>query len=193
MALTERFSFVTVMDVKVYEADVLTTETYTYAQLVDDAFIQAVPMVTELASIDSLSISNITQEGPRKEARGGLYAQPKVRYGKTMRLEMEDVLLNKAALVALGAANVNVSESAITVDETFQTAKLLIGKTFVVDKATGNRVTSYIVFPRFLPDSIFNLSMESEGDAAVISLAGELFPDSDDRFYILDVTPDAIT
>ena len=143
MALTERFAFVTVMDVKVYEGTIFETgeegDEYTYANVMYDAFDPASPEdLTVLATIDTLSISNITQEGPRKEARGGLYAQPQVRYGKTMKLEMEDVLMNSDALVALGAAN--FSTGTLTVDETFQTAKVLVGKTFVVDKATGERV-----------------------------------------------------
>src|SRR6056297_1217698 len=105
MALSDKFAFVTVMDVKVYDGDVMDTgnelEGYTYAEIVHDAYVSETPAGTPLATIDSLSISNISQEGPRKEARGGLYAQPKVRYGKTMRLEMEDVLVNADALSAL--------------------------------------------------------------------------------------------
>lgn len=193
MALTDRFSFVTVMEIKVYEGTAIETggdfEGYTYSEIVDDAFITE--SVTPLATINTLSISNITQEGPRKEARGGLYAQPKVRYGKTMRLEMEDVLVNTEALDALGAANVTgtADDWTVTVDETFQTHKILVGRTFVVDKATGDRVWTYIIVPRFLPDSIFDLTMESEGDVGVMNLGGEIFADADDQFYVLDVFP----
>lgn len=196
MALTN-FGFVTVMDIKVYEGTIFATgeeaNGYTYGEVAFDAYgdgtLPAADVLTVLATIDSLSISNISQEGPRKEARGGLYAQPKVRYGKTMRLEMEDVLVNSEALDALGAAN--VTAGVITMDETFQTHKVLVGKTFVVNKATGDREWTYVVFPRFLPDSIFDLTMESEGDIGVMSLAGELFADADDKFFVLDVTPTA--
>jgi hypothetical protein len=43
-------------------------------------------------TLDSLRMSNITTEGPTKTVKGGLYAATQMRYGKTMRLEMEDVI-----------------------------------------------------------------------------------------------------
>ena len=65
-----RFGFVTVMKPTFYE----------------------VGTGTPLFTIDSLRISNITQEGPSKTVKGGLYANTQMRYGKAMRLEMEDVV-----------------------------------------------------------------------------------------------------
>jgi hypothetical protein len=43
-------------------------------------------------TLDTLRISNFTEEGPRKTAKGGLNAEVVMRYGKTARLEMEDVV-----------------------------------------------------------------------------------------------------
>lgn len=68
-----RFGFVTVMKPKFYSLGQSVNE--------DPIF-----------EIDSLRISNITQEGPSKTVKGGLYGNTQMRYGKTMRLEMEDVV-----------------------------------------------------------------------------------------------------
>jgi len=43
-------------------------------------------------TLDSLRISNFTMEGPTKTSKGGLNAETIFRYGKTARLEMEDVV-----------------------------------------------------------------------------------------------------
>ncbi len=69
-----RFGFVTVMKPKFYSL----------SQNVEDE--------EPIFEIDSLRISNITQEGPSKTVKGGLYGNTQMRYGKTMRLEMEDVV-----------------------------------------------------------------------------------------------------
>ena len=79
------FAFVTVFNAKVYEAD---------------DFEANGTAATQLALLDSLSVSNFTQEGPNKTAKGGLYANTLLRYGKTMRLEMEDVIGRLEALEA---------------------------------------------------------------------------------------------
>lgn len=42
--------------------------------------------------IDTLKIANFTQEGPTKTVSGGQYANPLIKYGKTMSVEMQDAL-----------------------------------------------------------------------------------------------------
>ena len=191
MALADKFAFVTVMNVKVISpAIVFGTETgeyENYKTLANDLKAGDV-----LATIDSLSISNLTQEGPRKEARGGLYAKPLVRYGKTMRLEMEDVMASIEALDKLGIVNVTRYETGpkdgdiqkIEINETFPKSMMLLGETFIANE-DGDREHIYILFPRFLPDGIFDLTMESEGDIGMINIHGELFPDGDDAFFVV--------
>lgn len=132
--------------------------------------------IKPIAFLDSLTISNITEEGPRKEARGGKNARPIVRYGKTMRLEAEDVLFNLDALKALTAADISLDRSEITFNEIFPKDISILGDTYVLDKTTGDKKNVYLLFNSFLPDGILDITMESEGDIGVMSLAGELFP-----------------
>ena len=90
MADLTSFAFATVMDIYGLK------ESNISAKL--DPLVEAVGLGTEVADtaydfkLDSLTISNITQEGPTKEARGGIHNKPLIRHKKTMRLEMEDVV-----------------------------------------------------------------------------------------------------
>ena len=173
MALYADLSFVTVMDVKVLP---LGTTAATGV----------------ISTLDCLTISNITQEGPRKEARGGINATPCVRYGKTMRLEMEDVVMRMDALESFfdvtltGSAPSSVT--AISFTETFAKGITLVGETYVVDKSTGDRAKVYIIFYNFLPDSVTDITMESEGDIGMITLAGELFANDSGQFFTISET-----
>ena len=165
MALPTNFSVVTVMNVKVYAANA------------DFASLPGTP----LAELDSLRISNITQEGPRKESRGGVDAMPIIRHGKTMRLEMEDVIANTEALEALGF--VKIVGNDIQVNDTFGKSLKLVGETFVIKEEDGTRQWVKFFIHDFLPDGIFDLTMESEGDVGVVNIAGELFANECGIFY----------
>ena len=171
MALTLKdFSFVTVMGVEVFSAEVDFDET----------------LPEPIAELDSLTISNITQEGPEKEARGGIHSEPIVRFRKTVRLEMEDVVARLDAFEALFGANIYKTGSDIEgfgVTDKFAKMISLKGKTFVIDKETGDRRWVEIIFKRFLPDSVFDMTMEAEGDIGLINVAGELFPDDCGEYF----------
>ena len=169
-----QFGFVTVMDVTVNYAWDSDLEEY-----------------TKELEIDSLRISNITQEGPRKESRGGMNAKPLVRYGKTMRLEMEDVIMKAKSFEAFMGAEL-VMDSGVPTDlerilvkEVFSKPCKIEGTTYVIDKDTGEREYVDITIFKFLPDSIFELTMESEGDVGVMNIAGEIFPNECGVFYVL--------
>lgn len=165
MALYTNLAFVTVMEVKVLPSNT----TYITADVID--------------TLDCLTISNITQEGPRKEVRGGLNATPCIRYGKTMRLEMEDVVMRMSSLESFfdvdltGTAPSAVTKIAFT--DTFAKPVVLVGKTYTIDKTTGNKSDAWITFFNFLPDSVTDIMMESEGDVGTVKLAGELFAITD--------------
>ncbi len=146
-----------------------------------------VPALEKICSLDTLKVASVSQEGPTKTITGGQYANPLVKFGKTSRLEIQDALGNAEALEALaGLLNEwNYSPTAtIPPTETrgiygvhsgtrFEGPKTLIGDTFFVDRA-GNQVETKIIFYQFLPDSLFNLAQDSEGDAAVFDLNGDL-------------------
>jgi hypothetical protein len=237
-----KFAFVTVFNAKVYEAsDYETNGTG----------------ATEVANLDSLSVSNFTQEGPNKTAKGGLYANTLLRYGKTMRLEMEDVIgkldslkafmgveekdisgdqvktfeasdgqtdfdlndadatvtlvevnseddstaTDTAGVVKLTAAasegdiiTVHYSTTGTTTDivvtDKFAGLKAIVGETFLVDD-NGNKNWINVVIPKFLPDSIFNQTMEAEGDFGVISIAGDIQANDCGEFYYFTDNPNS--
>ena len=234
-----KFAFVTVFNPTFYEKD-------------DTS--QSKP----LFQLDSLSISNFTQEGPNKTAKGGLYANTLLRYGKTMRLEMEDVIGRLEALeafmgvesrevtgaqvktftvteaqtdfdlndsgatvtlvevnsedvasgeftTATGVVSLNTAATEgdivsihytatgttdkIVVTDKFSSLKAIVGETFVVDQ-NGNKKWINVVIPKFLPDSIFEQTMEAEGDFGVFSIAGDIQADENGDFYYFEDNTD---
>lgn len=243
--ILERFGFVTVLEPTFYEAD-------------DDG------LANPLFVLDSLTVANITQEGPTKTAKGGLYAETLMRYGKTMRLEMEDVLgridvleklmkaevTNGAALlnevvaedefiarssvdkifyltktsevaagdfpkvyinnVLTGTVAVSGKEATVTgtiakgdkirivyktkdsgvakiaITDKFRTTPVkIVGKTFVINQKNGEKQWVNLTFNRFLPDGIFDIAMEAEGDFGAMNIGGELFPNECGVFYYI--------
>jgi len=186
---TSDFSFVTVMNVKAWKQDTF-NEFYGAGSFPDDTDpADPLPSLT----MDSLSISNITQEGPTKEARGGQEARPIIRYKKTLRLEMEDVVMKADTLTTFmnGKYVDNTTSESLSITEEFATYLYLVGETYVIDRATGNREFVKVRFFNFLPDSIFDLTMESEGDIGMINIGGELFANEDGVFYEIVYTPQA--
>lgn len=142
-------------------------------------------------SIDSLRISNITQEGPTKTAKGGLYATTQLRYGKTMRLEMEDVVGRIDVLENLMGVKVVENESAATklqITDKFSAAMGIEGTTFIINQKTGEKDWVKITIFSFLPDSIFEQNMEAEGDFGAINIAGEIQPNKCGVFYEIEST-----
>lgn len=172
------FGVVTVMNAKVYnalEASVLRTKTAyeiynTYSQENLDSCI---------CEIDTFKVANVTQEGPTKTVTGGQYSNPLIKFGKSARLEMQDALGRAEAIDALcgGVAEYNKDTNAITglhFGEDFVGPKMIIGKSFFIDRKTGEQVQVGIIFYQFLPDSIFNLTQDAEGDATVFDMNGDL-------------------
>lgn len=186
--MIQRFGVVTVMNVRVYEwfdfnnmdpsprRGSLTYPTpYECYQGLTKNF-------TPLCTLDTLKISNISIEGPSKTISGGQYANPIMKFGKTARLEMQDALGHIDAIDALcggiaertGGKNGNYI--GLHVGEDFNTPKIIVGDTFFIDQATQQQVPVVIIFYKFLPDSLFNLTQDAEGDASVFDMNGDLLP-----------------
>ena len=188
--MMQRFGVVTVMNVRVYEwfdfnhidnipisnTDLSTAVTpYDFYQGITNEF-------TPICTLDTLKISNISIEGPSKTISGGQYANPIMKFGKTARLEMQDALGHIDAIDALcggiaertGALDGNYI--GLHVGEDFNTPKIIIGDTFFIDQATQQQVPVVIIFYKFLPDSLFNLTQDAEGDASVFDMNGDLLP-----------------
>ena len=184
--MMQRFGVVTVMNVRVYEwfdfnhinsnKDLLTPiPPYVLYQ-------EFIKELTPLCTLDTLKISNISIEGPSKTLSGGQYANPIIKFGKTARLEMQDALGHIDAIDALcgGIAERTGSQNGnyigLHVGEDFNTPKIIIGDTFFIDQATQQQVPVVIIFYKFLPDSLFNLTQDAEGDASVFDMNGDLLP-----------------
>ena len=199
-SMIERFGVVTVMNVDVYDTSKFNLTNTTDLQhpawigLQADEIgkqIIAADSTAKICHLDTLKISNMSQEGPTKTVTGGQYSNPLIKFGKSARLEMQDALGCAAALDALCGT---VSESkakddnfgadystdttkgvyALHVTEDFNGPRTLIGDTFFIDQKSGQQVKAKILIYQFLPDSIFNLTQDSEGDATVFDMNGDL-------------------
>ena len=183
--MIQRFGVVTVMNVDVYETSAFTvTGTNSWETKQADTIGKEILAGTPLCHLDTLKISNMSQEGPTKTVTGGQYSNPLIKFGKSARLEMQDALGNAAALDALCGTVSEAESSSGTVDytkvhalhvtEDFNGPKTLIGDTFFIDQKTGQQVKAKIIIYQFLPDSIFNLTQDAEGDATVFDMNGDL-------------------
>lgn len=182
--MTNGFGIVTVMNASVY--DVAYTgfnDTTGKEELKDPKTILALyDEKTAICTLKTLKVANVTQEGPTKTVTGGQYSNPLIKFGKSARLEMQDALGNAKAIEALGGATIGYSAStgaeaeisALHFSEEFAGPKTIIGDSFFIDQKTGRQIPVKIIFYQFLPDSIFNLTQDAEGDATVFDMNGDL-------------------
>ena len=179
------FGVVTVMNADVYEIPEVKTgeflgfDKYT-AEGLRDELIKTNGFFTKLARIDSLKIANVTVEGPNKTVTGGQYSNPLIKFGKSARLEMQDALGRADAIEAFGGSVNEYEDEAYTkvkamhVTEDFAPTRLIMGDSFFISKKTGQQVKVRIIFYQVLPDSIFNLNQDAEGDATVFDMNADL-------------------
>lgn len=187
-SMIQRFGVVTVMNARVYDTDVTLGSSAENVETIvkkvlsyNEGIVSEVSGKEPLCRLDTLKIANATQEGPTKTVTGGQYSNPLIKFGKSMRLEMQDALGSAAALDALcgtiaetGALKDYETVGALHVTEDFNGPKTIIGDTFFIDQKTGQQVKALIVFFQFLPDSIFNLTQDAEGDATVFDMNGDV-------------------
>ena len=179
------FGIVTVMNARVYPA--LSKADYEGKTAYDIASTYGAKTAAEglLCEIDTLKIANVTMEGPTKTITGGQYTNPLIKFGKTARLEMQDALGRSEAIEALcgGVQEWEVTGDGQTTKETivglhfgadFSGAKMIVGDSFFIDRTSGQQVPVKIIFYQFLPDSLFNLTQDAEGDATVFDMNGDL-------------------
>ena len=110
------------------------------------------------------------------------YNNPIIKWGKTARLEIQDALGHIDAIDALcgGIAehtgNSKGNYIGLHVGEDFNTPKIIVGDTFFIDQKNQQQVPVVIMFYKFLPDSLFNLTQDAEGDASTFDMNGALLP-----------------
>ena len=174
-SMIQRFGVVTVMNAKVYDVVYNGTTPATV-----DEILAMYPEEKALATLDTLKIANVSQDGPDKTVTGGQYSNPLIKFGKSARLEMQDALGNNEALDALCGTVSEYREKtlqtriALHVGEQFAGPKCIIGNSFFIEQKSGAQVPVKIIFYQFLPDSLFNLTQDSEGDATVFDMNGDL-------------------
>lgn len=169
------FGVVTVMNARVYNIDPSISFAQTAAEIRT-----AYKATKPLAFIDSLKVANVTVDGPNKTVTGGQYSNPLIKFGKSARLEMQDALGRADAIEAFGGSINEYKEEgfnnvvAMHVTEDFASAKVIIGESFFIDREKGRQVKVDIIFYQVLPDSIFNLTQDAEGDATVFDMNADL-------------------
>ena len=174
-SMIQRFGVVTVMNAKVYDVVYNGTTPATV-----DEILAMYPEENALATLDTLKIANASEDGPDKTVTGGQYSNPLIKFGKSARLEMQDALGNNEALDALCGTVSEYREKtlqtriALHVGEQFAGPKCIIGDSFFIEQKSGAQVPVKIIFYQFLPDSLFNLTQDSEGDATVFDMNGDL-------------------
>ena len=174
-SMIQRFGVVTVMNAKVYNVVYNGTTPATV-----DEILAMYPEENALTTLDTLKIANVSQDGPDKTVTGGQYSNPLIKFGKSARLEMQDALGNNEALDALCGtvseynAKGFTGRIALHVGEQFAGPKCIIGDSFFIEQKSGAQVPVKIIFYQFLPDSLFNLTQDSEGDATVFDMNGDL-------------------
>lgn len=179
-SMIRRFGVVTVMNAKVYDTAELAGDkdiaSY-FKEITAYGLLNSLEAEEPLCVLDTLKIANITQDGPTKTVSGGQYSNPLIKFGKSARLEMQDALGNAEALDALcGTITEKNGEliDAVYVSEDFNGPRTIVGDTFFIDQKSGQQVKVKVIFFQFLPDSIFNLTQDAEGDATVFDMNGDL-------------------
>lgn len=196
--LSSGFGVVTVMNAKVFKQPIEELLGMKPGDLVKQKVHDIVKLLVNLDStkyikLDTLKIANINQDGPTKTITGGQTGSALLKYGKTATIEIQDALGKAEALELLGGATIEVfseqngAEAAQTntgIDkgntkvihfgDQFGGPKPILGESFFVDQKTGKQIKVYILIYEMLPDSIFNLTQDAEGDATVFDMNGSL-------------------
>ncbi len=183
--MMQHFGVVTVMNADVYDvSDYSGFSSLTAYEILENAEnakkqAEAVGGITYLCTLDTLKTANVSVEGPNKTITGGRYNNTLIKFGKTATVEMQDALGNHEALDALcGTVSEYTASGSGLVGlhntEDFAGPKMIIGDSFFIDQKTGEQVKVKIMFYQFLPESLFNLTQDAEGDATVFDMNGDL-------------------
>lgn len=135
-----------------------------------------------IGRIESLKIANISSETSDKTITGGQFNNPLIKFysGKTARLEMQDALGHAEMLEAFNGAISEYHSAGVTdvagvhFGGDVPTSKTIVGDTFFIDQVSGAQVPVKVLFYNFMPEPVFNLSQDAEGDATVFDMNGDL-------------------
>ena len=196
-SMRKEFGVVTVRNAKIFEVEEYTLfEAKTAYEIAAAADKISEPDATSnedstlkikyLGKIDTLKTASVSTDGPTKTITGGQYNEPLLKYGKTITVSRQDALGDHKALEALCGTVSEYADDSTKPNEDhfvgrhitpqFATPKRIIGESFFIDKETGEPVNVKIIFYKFSPDSLFNLTQEADGDASVFDRNGTLVP-----------------
>lgn len=191
-SMLEKFGVVNVMDVKLYKTvttdnawDSIGTLTATKEILDtngDPIGVFQSDSANPLATLKTLTVSNINSEGPTKEIKGGRGSSKLMRTGKTFTFEATDVMGSYNVITNIFGGKASDNGNFLTITDAFAPNLTLIGKTQLIDKETGVKQLINIVIPNLVPNSIMNLVQQSEGDASVFDLSGTINKFSETAF-----------
>ena len=173
-SLMKGFGVVTVMDAHIYALLEKDSEGKEISYLSGGKALHAGNFYDTGEVLDTLKIANFTQEGPTKTITGGQYANPLIKYGKTMTCEMQDALGRASTLSRFFGCDYAEATGRLSVGDKFPGAFAIEGKTFFINQKTGEKEYVYILIPQFLPDAILTLAQDAEGDATVFDLNGSV-------------------
>lgn len=195
-SMRKAFGVVTVRNAKIFEVKDYTLleekTAYEIAKAADDvsgaegSHENSALGIKYLGKIDTLKTASVSTDGPTKTITGGQYNEPLLKYGKTVTVSRQDALGDHKALEALCGTVSEYADDSTTPNEDhfvgrhitpqFATPKRIIGESFFIDKEKGEPVNVKIIFYKFSPDSLFNLTQEADGDASVFDRNGTLVP-----------------
>lgn len=173
--LMNGFGIVTVMNARIYKP----TKPYTAGGATGAVVFKKADFGASVAYLDTLKIANLNIEGPNKTVSGGQYNNPLIKWGKTGTIEMQDALGSRAIFEHFYGADIvetgvapNKVVTNIGIGGKFAGPFAIEGETFFIDQQTGEEAKVYIFIPQLLPDSVFNITQDAEGDATVFDLNG---------------------
>jgi hypothetical protein len=168
----QRGGIVTVMN-----AAVLSTSGITWNGLkTPEQAYAAIASCPVVSYINHFKTANLNASGPTITITGGQDASPLIKFGKTMKCEMQMALCQIDALEALGGVETTSASgkyTSYTVTNKFPGPVTIVGDTFVVDQKTGDQLPVKIIIYQFLPDAVFNLTQDAS-NAATFDLNGDV-------------------
>ena len=170
----QRGGVVTVMNAAVFNSEALDFSTYNNPE---EAYVKVDSANSILSYIDHFKTANLNASGPTITITGGQDVNPLIKFGKTMRCEMQMALCQIDALQALGGVETNSANNgkytSYTVTNKFPGPVTIVGDTFVVDQKSGDEVPVKILIYKFLPDGVFNLTQDAS-NATTFDLNGDV-------------------
>lgn len=169
----QRGGVVTVMNAAVFNSEALDFSTCNNPE---EAYVKVASASSILSYIDHFKTANLNASGPTITITGGQDANPLIKFGKTMKCEMQMALCQIDALQALGGVettSVSGKYTSYTVTNKFPGPVTIVGDTFVVDQKSGDEIPVKILIYKFLPDAVFNLTQDAS-NAATFDLNGDV-------------------